>query len=397
MLTADLVRVRQKDGVLRPSFVKVDDPRVRQRADDLVALFSEGVGRTRGALEEEVEGIVGDGVDHKLVKGLVKVVFDRAEFETRAPIPPAELRARIFRLAAARGPLAEVAVEGGPPTAAQLFAEVAAERGVDAAGLAGALFGDHADRQVLIEARVPDATWLLHRYNVALVQAVLLKSVELKIVLRATPTRLRQLFRAIKFHQLVHAARPVGESWEIVLDGPASMFSQTTRYGAALARFFPALLLQPGPWTAEGRVKWARGGTLRLSSDDGLVSHYRDQGAWVPQEATWFAERFEALASGWELVREPAPLDQGGEAVVVPDFSFRKDGRVAHLEILGFWRKGTVQKRLAMLKRHGPNNLVLAVSKRLAGEDGDLPDAVVPFAEVVPARQVLARVEELAR
>jgi predicted nuclease of restriction endonuclease-like RecB superfamily len=397
MLTGDLVRARAKDGVLRPAFVKPDDAKVRQRADDLVALFTEGVGRTRGELEEEIEGIVGDGVDHKLVKGLVKVVFDRADFETRAPVDPAELRDRVFRMAARRGPLAEVAVEGGPPTVAGIYAAVAAELGCDAASLPAALYGDHADRQVLLDARVPDATWLLHRYNVALVQAVLLKAHELRVTIAATPERLRQLLRAVKFHQLIHHARPVEKGWELTLDGPASLFSQTTKYGVALAKFFPALLLQPGEWTAEGRVNWPRAGRISLSSGDGLVSHYRDAGAWVPQEATWFAERWEALDTGWTLVRDAAPLDQGGEGVVVPDFTFRKGRRVAHLEILGFWRKGTVQKRLALLKRHGPKNLVLAVSKRLAGEEAELPDSVVVFKDIVPAKKVLELVEAVAR
>lgn len=51
-----------------------------------------------------------------------------------------------------------------------------------------------------------------------------------------------------------------------------------------------------------------------------------------------------------------------------------------------------------MLERHGPANLVVAVSKKLCGEKetAELPAAVVPFAEVVPARQVLERIEAIA-
>jgi hypothetical protein len=207
----------------------------------------------------------------------------------------------------------------------------------------------------------------------------------------------RQLFRAVKFHQLIHAVRPMVDGYEIVLDGPTSLFSQTTRYGLALAKFFPTILLQPGRWHLTAAVEWTRGSkVLSLPSTCGLRSHYRDLGAYDTREAQWFAERFTALESGWELSRDGAPLDQGGEAIVVPDFTFRKDGREAHLEILGFWRKGSVAKRLQLMERCGPSNLVVAVSRKLAGEAGDLPEGVVSFAEVIPAKEVLRRIEEVA-
>lgn len=399
MLTADLVRVRVKKGELVPAFVDPADERLLERAEELLDLFREGVGRTRGELEEDVVTLVGDGTDHKLVKGLVKVLTDQADFAVSAPVDPVALRAAVFREAARRGPISPVPLEGRV-TAADVYRSVAEALGVDAAALPGALFADHDDRQVLGAFPERSASWLLHRYNVALVQAVLLRAADLRVRLATGPARARQVLRAVKFHQLVFAARPGAEGrLELVIDGPASLFHQTTRYGLALAKFLPALLLQPGPWTAEATVEWTRGkSTLKLSSEQGLRSHYRDQGAYDTREALWFAERFEALDSGWTLSRDAEPLPQGGEGFVVPDFTFSKGGRVAHLEILGFWRKGTVERRLALLRRHGPKNLVLAVSKRLAGEAAvELPDVVVPFAEVIPAKEVLRRVEAIAR
>lgn len=400
MLTGDLVRARVVEGRVKPAFVDPASPRLLARAEALRAVIIEHVGRRRGELDEAVKHVEGDGVDHKLTRGLVKVALDRAEFDVAAPVPPAQVRARIFRLARARGPLALDPIAGGRPVAAALWAELGAELGVEPDALAACLYGDHEDQQVLVSVDVPSAEWLLHRYNVALVQAVLLRAEELRVRLRApTPGRARQLARQLKFHQLLFQMLPEPDGYTLVVDGPASIFAQTTRYGVALARLFPAILLQPGDWEVEARVTWRnRRATLRLGPQDGLRSHYRDLGAYDTREAAWFAERFEALRSGWTLARDAEPIHQGGEAVVVPDFSFRRDGRVAHLEILGFWRKATVPKRLQLLRRHGPSNLVLAVSRRLCGEGEavDLPDAVVPFAEVIPAKEVLARVERIA-
>lgn len=398
MLTGELVRVKAAKGELTPSFVDPTSERLVERAEELLALFREGVGRRRADLDEEIDAIVGDGTDHKLTKGLVKVLTDKSEFDVSAPLPPAEIRAAVFKAAARLGPLSGVAMEGGRPTVAEVYRVVGEALGVDPAALEGALYADHADQQVLTSVDVPSARWLLDRYNVALVQAVLFKASELRIKLvKPEPARARQLLRAVKFHQLIFDVRVLPDGYELVLDGPASLFSQTTRYGMALAKFFPALLLQPGDWQATATVDWRGKKTMTLTPGMKLQSHYRDQGAYETRESLWFEERFRALDSGWELDREVVPLTQGGEGVVVPDFRFQKGGKTAYLEILGFWRKGSIQRRVTLLKRHGPTNLVVAVSKRLAGEAGELPDAVVPFAEVIPAREVLKRVEAIAR
>lgn len=398
MLTGDLIRVKVQKGELTPSFVDPDAQKLIDRAEELLTLFREGVGRRRVELDEQIDTLVGDGTDHKLVKGLVKVLTDKSEFDVSAPIPPAEIRAKVFRHATARGPLSPLAIEGGRPTAAQIYAEVAAELGVDPSALEGALYADHADQQVLTTVAVPSARWLLDRYNVALVQSVLLKASELRVrLVNPEPARTRPLLRAVKFHQLICDVRVLPDGYELVLDGPASLFSQTTRYGMALARFFPALLLQPSGWEATAKVDWRGKKTMKLTPAMGLRSHYRDTGAYETRESLWFEERFLALDSGWTLDREVHPLHQGGEGVVVPDFRFTKGDKVAWLEILGFWRKGSIDRRLTLLKRHGPTNLVVAVSKKLAGEAGDLPDSVVPFAEVIPAKEVLRRVEAIAR
>lgn len=399
MLTADLVRMQIKKGDLVPSFVDPTSERLVERAEELLALFKEGVGRRRADLDEEIDTIVGDGTDHKLTKGLVKVMSDRSTFDVSSPIPPDEIRAKVFRAASRRGPLSALAVEGGRPTVADIYREVAAELGVDPAALEGALYADHADQQVLVSVDVPDARWLLDRYNVALVQSALLKASELRVTLpRGDPGRTRQLLRWVKFHQLIFELHPTKDGHELVLDGPASLFTQTTRYGVSLARFFPAVLLQPGEWSATAKVDWRGQRLMKITPALGLKSHYRDQGAYETRESLWFEERFNALASGWELDREVVPLDQGGEGVVVPDFRFRKDGKVAWLEILGFWRKGSVQKRLSLARRYGPKNLVIAVSRKLAAKTGEeLPEGVVTFAEVIPAKEVLKLVEVVAR
>lgn len=399
MLTTPLLRARVKDGKLRPSFVDPTSERLLERADALLAIYREGLGRKRAALDEEVTALIGDGTDKKLTDGLVKVLTDRCEFVTACPVEPVELRARIFALATELGPVAPIATEGGRPTAEELWARLGAELGHDPAALAASLYGDHPDEQVLASVDVDTGRALLDRYNVALVQTLLLQAAAVDVVVKADPPRLRQLLRAVKFHQLLFTATRVDGGLKLHIDGPASLFAQTTRYGLALAKFLPALLRAPA-WSMAAEVRWGRfKPTLELSQGDGLHAAGPDAGAWHPKEVEWLIERFRALESGWTVETDVEPLLLGHDAVAVPDLAFRKEGRVAHLEVLGFWRKGTVPKRLAALKKGHGDTLIVAVSKRLCGEDDvdALPDQVIPFAEVIPAKEVLRRVEAVAR
>ncbi|MCB9795495.1 MAG: DUF790 family protein [Alphaproteobacteria bacterium] len=396
MLTGDLIRVRTQKRELLPSFIDPDKESLRERADELVGLYRQGLdaGWTRGQIADEVAEIASDRTDHKLIKGLAKILEDNAEFEIETPLPPQELRRRLFE-ACGDAPSRE--------RAEQAYAALAEELGLSVKALRAALFADRKAEQQLVSMGVPDGEWLLHRYNVALVQALLLRCETLEVTLQEpSPERLQQLFRAMKFHGLMYRVSPVKGGHLITLDGPTSLLRFSTRYGAGLAFWFPNLLLQTCPWTLHGVVRWTKRGLrkdLNLSSELGLRSHVQDRGAYITRTEEWFAERFEALGSDWAMSREGVVLNLGGRGVICPDYTFRKDGRVAHLEIVGFWRKSWLEKRLELLSAHGPGNLVLAVSTKMEGAKqglGSFKGRVVPFKEIVPSKQVLEAVEAIA-
>jgi len=415
MLTGDLVRARVKGPDLLPSFVKVDAAARLERAAELLALFDEAAreGWTRGTLVAACRELEGTDPDHKVTKGFAKVLLDRCEFETVCPGDPAELRFAVFERAAAGGPLARRPGPTGRRTAASVLDAIAGEMGEtddgrtwDADSLGRALYADLKDEQQLTRFRgFDDATALLHRYNVALVQALLLKGIELTLRLRRPdPKRVRQLFRWMKFQQLMFRAEMSGDDLILKVDGPQSLLRQSTRYGLKLASFFPAILLQQGDWWMEAQVSWGRatrtGKRLQIDASAGLRSHLRDTGTWRSRAEVWFEERFEALDCGWTC--GPGQLlDLGDQRVVVPDFTFEKGGRTAHLDIVGYWRTGYLDKRL----KATPDHVLLAVSRRLIGDKSKaaraipdrLADRVIPFAEIIPANEVLSRIEAVAR
>ena len=407
MLTSDLLRVRVVKNEIRPQYIQVDQPRHRARAEQLLDVFQSAIQTeaSRAELLDAIREVEGLSTEHKLVKGLAKLLFDRCTFTPRAlPMDDAPdaaaLRHKLFTLATAQGPLAR---RPGPTvrvTAKTLFAAVAAELGCSAAQVSDALYADLKDEQRLTSAKLPvDELALLHRYNVSLVQSVMLHATRVTITLnRPSPRRLRQLFRYLKFHQLMYriASKPPIVTLEV--DGPLSLLSQSSRYGMQLSNFFPAVLLQDRPWALEAELKWGKKRKVRklfrIDHTKGLRSHYQDRGVWTSQTEEWFEQRFNKLSASWTL-HPGEPIDLGEQRILIPDFTFRKKGRVAHLDIVGFWRRGYLEKRL----KETPPNVLLAVSRKRAGEKkvrANLGDQIIPFAEIIPAKQVLAMLEIIA-
>ncbi len=407
MLTADLLRVRVDRYKLQCQLVPPGDPRTVELAEQLIATVRLAVsaGWKRAAFDEAVSAIAAAGPVAKIVQGLAKVLEDHATFDVSSPVSPAELRQMVFQAARRVGPLSLDRDLWDRPTADDVYAAVGEGLGITGAAVADALYADLESEQRVTACEIDDPTWLLHRYNLSMVQSVLLRATEIRVRLEkpATP-KLRQLLRHAKFHQLMHQVWRTDDEVHLSLDGPASLFSQSARYGKQLALFLPAVVLQAAPWELTATVRWGpqhKEKTLTITHTDGLVSHLRDDGAWISKEQEGFRRRYEEANPAFSLSDQTEPIVLGPKSMVLPDFSFSDGQRVAHLEIVGFWRKEYLQRRLDALRRYAPGNLILAVSDKLCGDDNaaldDLPATVIPFAQVVPIKRVIAEIERVAR
>jgi hypothetical protein len=398
MLTADLVRARVRGPTIGPIRPDPEDPDVQEAAERVVELLTEAAARRArvGEVWEELEEMGREAPEPKLLRGLAKIAQDACEVAAPGEgEDPVELRLELFRHAARGRPLGVVRGPFDRPTAGSVVAEWSQARGLDPAEVEDRLYCDLPAERRLVGCGVPSAEWLIRRYDVALVQALLFSATELRIALTGpSMPRMRQLVRWMKFHRLLHAAAPTEEGLEIHLDGPMSLFGPSTRYGLALAGFFPALLLQDAPWTMTATVLWTRARhrkALSVSSQDGFVSHYRDEGAYRTKVQEHFARRFEERPRGWEIAEGALPVALGDRELVFPDFTLARDGQRVHLEILGYWRAEAVERRLAGLV-HAREPVLFALSRKLLGSKaGEVPDHpnVIPFADVLSVDRVV--------
>jgi len=363
MLTGKLVRVRYHRNRLIPSYLDVTDRDWREVAAHLLEVYRTLPGRTRGEAEEEVRETFGDNPTQLVHQGLAKLLEDRCEFEVDAEVGPAELREKAFLAAAV------VRRAGGAFDRRRVLEQVAQETGSTADDVARGLFADLKSEQRLVRFEDCTVDQLLNRYNVALAQAILLRANVVTVrVFGETPTRYRQLFRAIKFHRLICDIQPSGpEAYAFRLDGPLSLFSATQKYGMQLANFLPTLL-QCKRFELTASVRWGaqrKEKSFTLTDADGLRSHTVDYGNYTPKDLVMFAESFRKSVAGWELSAEP-------DVVMLPSGPWTPDyqlihantGEVVRLEILGFWRRTDADKLYRRLSAEHPGPFILAVSEQ---------------------------------
>jgi hypothetical protein len=375
MLTGKLVRVRHARNKLVPMYLNPHDDHWRAVAEQLLFVYRDAPGHTRGEIEEELANYISSGPTQLVHQGLAKLLADRCEFEVASELPPPDVREAAFRLAAVHRQLAAKTGVAFDRTA--VISQAAEELNQSVEQIELALFADLADEQRVLKFADITAEQLLHRYNVALAQAMLLRSTGMEVrVWGETAARFRQLFRAIKFHRLICTIQQApNASYTIKLDGPLSLFSSTQKYGLQLALFLPTLLhcrafdLQADVlWGAQKKPK-----LFALSATDGLRSHAPDFGTYTPPEVAVFAENFRATAEDWLLADEPNPIPLGSDGVWVPDFklTYTKTGQEVFVELFGFWRKAAVEEHYKRLKKHVPGQFVLVVSEAMRADEAD--------------------------
>jgi predicted nuclease of restriction endonuclease-like RecB superfamily len=225
-------------------------------------------GRTRGEIDEALLSLEGDSPDYRVVRGLAHLALAEAALEVQSPLPPEALRREAFTLAAQRG--------YGEREAKAVLGELSHKYDLEAEALREILYADFPEREVL--TALPDfaPAALLERYQLAQAQGLLYYATELLIQAhRNISGEYKKLFRFLKFYGLMYAVEgDLDTGYRIHVDGPASLFAQTRRYGVRMAAFLPALL-HVTKWELEARLH-LRGQETRyaLTSEARLVSHY---------------------------------------------------------------------------------------------------------------------------
>jgi predicted nuclease of restriction endonuclease-like RecB superfamily len=406
-------------------FIDPTDGRYRETARELIRLFETHLDESKGDLEDAIDELTVADTDYKIVQGLAKLLKDECEFEVVTSVEPREIRRRLFEKANERYPIVRQPTLGEDTQKLEVYSAVADELGVSLEECYRGMYADLEDnkRLVRIGTRTADqyatdsdsststttltgssdeeyehtdltVDWLLTQYNLALAQAALYDATKMRI---RVWDHFGTVFSYVKLFGLMHRIYPIdadGErvastdqaaGYEAVLDGPASLFSKSQKYGIRMANFLPALpLCDRWKMTAEVLADETTGETRAFTLDhtENRDSHYSAGGQFDSDVERTLAQKWERSNTEWELVREDDVFDLGAE-VMIPDFAIEHpDGRRAILEIVGFWTPEYLESKLAKIRQVEADNFVLAVSERLdcaSEEFGRTADRILWF------------------
>jgi predicted nuclease of restriction endonuclease-like RecB superfamily len=359
MLPSNLLTVWKRKGMIQPRYAKPSTANL-EVARKLIEAYKHSIGNKKSALKKLADDLEDEGHDYHLVRGLAILLDRKSVFKCASQTDPAELRRRLFQ---ATG---ENQFATTPEHRKTIIEKVAAELEISSEKLEESMYADLESELILQDFEPVSPQELLEKYNLSLTQTLLFDSTELKFTASAN---WQKIFFKAKRLGLIYDAYKDNGFW-VKIDGPASLFKLIRRYGTAIAKLLPAIIAGP-KWTVEAKILWKFTNqiyTFKLESwkHAPLFGTHQISESYDSAVEEEFAKHFQALNSDWRLKREPEPVI-AGQHVLIPDFSFEREGIKLYMEVVGFWTTEYLLRKIAKLKKT-KENIIVAVDETLSCE-----------------------------
>jgi len=244
MLPSELLAVWKRKGTIWPRYAQLSDDNL-EVAGDLIEVYKNHVGKKKSVVKEFTDEVEEKGYDYRFVRGLSFLLDRRSQFKCNDKINAVDLRRKIYH----------AACESGLPATSgqrrQIIEAVTSELKVTAEMVEEFFYAD-LDTELILEGFEPlSSVELLQEYNLSLTQTLLFDSTEVKFT---SSGNWQRIFYSVKKLGLIYEAYQDGGFW-VKLDGPASLFKLTRRYGTAIAKLLPVIVACP-EWTVEAKILW---------------------------------------------------------------------------------------------------------------------------------------------
>src|SRR5262249_55708817 len=152
--------------------------------------------------------------------------------------------------------------------------------------------------------------------------------------------------------RLLHTIEPRGEGgYRIDIDGPFSLFESVTKYGLQLALALPAIRACDA-WTLTADLRWGKERaplTLRLEGRSSASVSAADPPRLADEVARLMVD-LATIETPWRASPSTDILNLPGAGLCVPDLVFQhaESGECVYLEVLGFWSRQAVWRRVEL-------------------------------------------------
>jgi predicted nuclease of restriction endonuclease-like RecB superfamily len=373
MLTKDHLLVRRRSGKIFPQYIDPEAADYLEAAKILIELFEDSIGLTVGDLEDAAQDLgLSPPIPLEVVGGLTKLCMDRLELREDDGSAE-EFRWQMIEKSEA--------LRQSPQVLDQKDFEQRLSQAVDLDidTIRDRLYNDLPENRTVLgwESNTPEA--LLHRWNCAQVQGLLLRATSVKVLLpKISLKQKRTLFRQLKFHRLLSTVEETTKKshssetsdFEFELSGPLSLFEQGQNYGLRIANFFP-YILHFESYQLEAEVKWQNElYQFHLNQKSGIKSHYKNHEQYIPDELTACLNHFNQKNHGIKANVGETFVHIGRESYCFPDISlsYLDTAREIHIELFHRWHIKQLRGRLEALAKNPINDLKIGVCRSLAKE-----------------------------
>ncbi|RKU10392.1 hypothetical protein C6503_19975 [Candidatus Poribacteria bacterium] len=367
MLTKDLLQYKIQNGQIHPQFIEPTDSELLRIAEQLIDVFETSLNESRAVLLESSKHIIDSTPGAPIIKrGLEKLLLDRTEFDTAPNEELIAFRHNLFTETSRL--LSQEQFEDYAAYQHKVLQITADKSPMEQTELSAKLYADLPSSQPVLAFNTLSAERLLHRYNAAQVQGLLLHCNTLVLKLADSMTsELRQLFKYLRFNQLLSTIRKEEELYHITVDGPLNLFYKTKRYGMNLANFFVAVLHQP-KWELAAEIQFRNKRRSRLSLDEscGIKPISQQFLAYIPEDIQLFQTMLQNKTNDWQIRPGSQFLPLAGDFYCFPDYQLvHKSGVETAIELFHPWHQGHLIARLNTLAEQKDVSLILGVSKEL--------------------------------
>jgi uncharacterized protein len=411
MLTLQLLRVRTRNGAIFPLFCTKEED--IELAKKIIHEFEQAWKNKekKATLEDRISTIEESdaGSDYKLVRGFYALLERRCTFKSsdsngdigtnntviNPTIDPPRIRKAVFEESSKRGfALTELERQEIADSVASKFHLPSHDF------VLKTMWTDLDDNLILEHFDTIGPEALVGWYNLSLMQTLLFNCTKLDFYISGGLNWKRVLRTVKRLGLMYHLQQPQQQQENRIicsLEGPLSLFKLTDRYGTLLAKLLPSIIFASDKSRERGSYSDGGGGggsdaewhldawIVRKTMDGRKIFEFKMSNNEIPQLLAdpyllfphgfstekeevakppslnydnnsfdsaveeKFAKRFEQAETGWRLTREPDPLVLSNGGAFIPDFVFEKYDRKIYLEIVGFWTKEYLERKLQKL------------------------------------------------
>ena len=402
MLPLQLLRVRTRKEKIAPQFCLNSNSIEMDLANKIIIEFEIAVKRKekKDVLQKRVESFEAKN-DYKLVRGLFTLLERRCVFKNTGVIDSAFVRRAVFEESSKKG-FALTDFERS-----EIISKIASSMNLSIEEIENAMWSDFEENMLLEQFNPITTEELIAWYNLSLMQTLLFNCTKLDFYVSGG-VNWKRVLRDVKRFGMMYHLESAGEELVCSLDGPLSLFKMTDKYGTSIAKLLPSIVASERwrvkAWVVKKTMSGKKIYEFELSSEQTppLLNPYverSDEGSNAVYDSSIeekFANKFEQFANGWKITREPDPIIASGKALI-PDFLFEKYNRRVYLEIVGFWTKEYLERKMQKLiasSNNSENNknidMLIAVNEELAcSKLSSLPrEKVIFYKNEVPVKPV---------